>query len=249
MIGENYKKGDSLSSYQPSKEICDFTECVRDDFAIGDEILNKSWVELNDMSVIDRMNRDQRTANAFVDESIQDPATAWQFRGTRSKARNKLIAMHAQITASYIIPMFMAQNEDDEEDRDFSDVMRDIIEWMVDNSSYKSSFLMTTMGMLVNPVTYMGAEYAEVFQKIKVKTDEGYSTKEIIDEVLSGFEASLSALLASFSSSDRSAISSSKSASACSFSSLALASAAALAVSASFFSFSVINLTSSLPSW
>lgn len=188
MIGEIYAKT-PVSSYQPSQAICDFTDQVKKDFAQGIDIITKPYVELNDLSVIDRMNRDQRTFNAFVDESIEDPATAWQWRGTRSKARNKAIAVHAQVTAGYIIPMFMAQNDSDEEDRIYSDAMRDIVEWMVNNSNYKSSFLMTAMGMLVNPVTYLGAEYAEVFQKIKEKTEKGYTTRQIIDEVLSGFQA------------------------------------------------------------
>jgi len=96
---------------------------------------------------------------------------------------------HNQLTANYILPMFMAQNEDDEEDRGFSELMRDGVEWMTDNSNYKSSYLQNTMGMIVSPVTYMGAEYAEVYQTIREKTDKGYTKKEILDEVLSGFQA------------------------------------------------------------
>jgi hypothetical protein len=98
--------------------------------------------------------------------------------------------MHAQLTAGYIIPMFMAQNDDDEEDVDFSEMMRDSVEWMVNNSSYKESFIQAAMGMLVNPVTYLGAEYCEVFQKIKERTLDGtIIQKEVLDEVLSGFQA------------------------------------------------------------
>jgi hypothetical protein len=189
MTGDIYKASTPVSSYQPSKEVADFTSRVRKDFSAGIDILNKPWIELGDLSVIERMNRDQRTFNAFVDESCEDPSQAWKWRGTRSKARNKAIAMHAQLTAGYIIPMFLAQNDNDEEDRDMSNVMRDIAEWMVSNSNYKSSFLMTSMGMLVNPVTYLGAEYAQVFQKIKEKTEKGYTVTEILDEVLSGFQA------------------------------------------------------------
>jgi len=48
---------------------------------------------------------------------------------------------------------------------------------------------MVAMGMLVNPVTYLGAEYVEVYQKIKTRIGKGYTSKEIIDEVLSGFQA------------------------------------------------------------
>lgn len=189
MIGDIYSSSTPVSSYQPSEAVQKFTSKVRNDFSAGIDIINKPWVELGDLSVIERMNRDQRTFNAFVDESCEDPSQAWKWRGTRSKARNKAIAMHAQLTAGYIIPMFLAQNDNDEEDRDMSNIMRDIAEWMVNNSNYKSSFLMTSMGMLVNPVTYLGAEYAQVFQKIKEKTEEGYTVVEILDEVLSGFQA------------------------------------------------------------
>lgn len=188
MIDSVYKNS-KVSLYQPSKEVADITSVVKKDYAIGHEILSRSWVELNNRSVIEDKNRGQRTFNAFVDESIEDPATAWQWRGTRSKARNKAIQMHAFMTAGYIIPNFVAQNDDDEEDRDFSDLMQDSVEWMIHNSSYKASFLQAAMGMLVNPVTYLSAEYCEVYQTIKEKTEQGINKTEILDEVLSGFNA------------------------------------------------------------
>ncbi len=188
IIGDIYST-DTVSSYQPSVDVKSITAIVQKDYGYGNNILHKSWEELNNYSVITRMNLDQRTFNAYVNESIEDPQEAWKWRGTRSKARNKAIATHAQLTAGYIIPMFMAQNEHSEEDREMSDFMRDGIEWMVENSEYKTSFLAASMGMLVNPVTYLGAEYAEVFQTIKEKTDEGFTSKEILDEVLSGFRA------------------------------------------------------------
>lgn len=190
MIGEIYKNKTPVSHYQPSQEIADFTCYVKKDYSYGNEILHRSWVELNNRSVIDDQDRGKRTFNAFVDESIEDPATAWQWRGTRSKARNQAIALHAHLTAGYIVPMFMAQNDNDEEDMDFSEVMRDTVEWMINNSNYKDSFLQAAMGMLVNPVTYMGAEFNTVFQKIRTKQEDGsYTTEEILDEVLSGFQA------------------------------------------------------------
>lgn len=189
MIGALYAQT-PVSNYTPSKEVADFTAIVKKDYSNGHEILHRSWVELNDMSVIDRMNRDQKTFNAFVDQNVENPAEAWKWRGTRSKARNKAIAMHAQLTAAYIFPSFMAQNEDDEEDRSVSEIMDDCVEWLGHNSNYKSSFLVTTMAMLVNPVTYLGAEWCEVYQKIKERQDDGsVSTREIVDEVLSGFNA------------------------------------------------------------
>lgn len=186
---ENIGRKKTASAYQPDASVQEVTSIVRNDYQTGQNILTKSWVELNNRSVLDDRDRGLKTFNAFVDESIEDPATAWQWRGRRSKARNKAIQMHAYMTSSYIIPSFIAQNEDDEEDRDFSDAMQDVVEWMIYNSSYRESFLKVSMGMLVNPVTYMGAEYTEVFQTIKEKSEEGYEKKEILDEVLSGFNA------------------------------------------------------------
>lgn len=186
---ENISRKKTVSAYQPSSEVAELTSIIKKDYETGHNILTKSWVELNNRSVLDDRDRGQRTFNAFVDESIEDPATAWQWRGRRSKARNKAIQMHAYMTSSYIIPSFIAQNDDDEEDRDFSDAMQDTVEWMIYNSNYRDSFLKASMGMLVNPVTYMGAEYCEVYQTIKEKTDEGYTKKEVLDEVLSGFNA------------------------------------------------------------
>lgn len=189
MIGDVYANSPQ-SNYKPSKEVGDLTAFVKKDYGYGHEILHRPWTELNERSVIDDMNRGQRTFNAFVDEEIENPADAWKWRGTRSKARNKAVAMHAQLTSSYIYPSFVAQNESDEEDRDFSEMMNDCVEWLGGNSNYRSSFLAVSMGMLVNPVTYMGAQWNEVYQTIKERDEQGELQRtEIIDETLSGFSA------------------------------------------------------------
>ncbi len=156
------------------------------------DILDRGWTELNGRNVKADEDRGEMMFNAFVDTAVEDPADAWKWRGTRSMARNKGIAMHANLTAAFLLPHFTAQNESDEVDRDFSDVMNDIIEWMAEptNSEYQSSFLAITFAMMQDPVAYLGAEYCEVFQKIRVMAASGdYTTKEILDEVLSGFRA------------------------------------------------------------
>ena len=188
MIGDKDKG--SISNYQPSQEVLELTKLVRDAYKKGHEILHKEWVELNNYSVIGRMNKDQLIFNSFVDESVEDPREAWKWKGTRGQARKNTMAMHAQITSQYILPSVFAQNEAQELDREMSDMAHDVMEWMAINSNYRSSFLIASMGMLVNPVTYLGAEYNEVFQKVKVMNEEGgYSSKEILDEVLSGYQA------------------------------------------------------------
>lgn len=189
MIG--YIDKTSVSSYQPSKEVVEATRQVKEDYNEGVRILEKSWVELNDRSVIEDQNRGQKMFNAYVDESIEDANEAWKWRGTRSMARNKGIVMHSQLTANFLLPMFVAQNENDEVDRDFSEVMGDVIEWMAQptNSNYQQSFLQVALGMMYNPVTFLGAEWREVYQTIKEESGKGYTKKEVLDKVLSGFKA------------------------------------------------------------
>lgn len=192
MIGDIYKQTSVPSGYAPSPEVADFTAYVKRDFFEANRVLQTPWEELNNRSVIDDENRGKMMFNTFVDTSNENPADAWKWKGTRSMARNKGVAMHAQLTAAYVIPMFMAQDENNETDQDFSELMRDLTEWMIqdENSEYKSSFLSLIFGVLTNPVTYFGAEYAEVYQKIKIKQEDGsMTTKEIIDEVLSGFKS------------------------------------------------------------
>lgn len=190
MIGEIDKAYPSL--YQPSQEICDFTAVIKDAYAIGQGILDRGWLELNERTVIEDQNRGQMMFNAFVDTDTEDPAEAWKWRGTRSMARNKGVAMHANLTAGFLLASFIAQNDDDETDRDFSEVMREVIEWMAqpNNSNYQSSFLQMVFAMETNPVTFLGAEYCEVMQTILDEKANGkYEEREIVDQVLSGFQA------------------------------------------------------------
>lgn len=191
MIGD-LKGKKQLSAYQPTQEVIDITKVVKEDYITGVDIIQRSYVELNNRSVVEDTNRGQMMFNAFVDTSFEDPSESWKWRGTRSMARNKGIAMHSQLTANYLLPIFIAQNSDDEVDVQISEIMQDIIEWMVQpiNSDYQTSFLQLVFSMETNPVTFLGAEYCEVFQKIKEKKEDGsYTTKEILDEILSGFKA------------------------------------------------------------
>src|SRR3990167_5272923 len=121
MLGDIYDST-PVAGYQPSKEVTALTGKVKRAFGDGYDILHRSWEELNNMSVIDRMNRDQRTFNSFVDESCEDPREAWKWRGTRSMARNRTMAMHAHLTSSYIVPNVFAQNDQDEGDLDMAEI-------------------------------------------------------------------------------------------------------------------------------
>lgn len=188
---DDLKQTAGLSAYQPSEEVLKLIAHVQQDYKIGDDILNSPARELNYYSVIERMNKDQRTFNALVDESSEDPHEAWKWRGTRSTARKKTMAMHAHLTAEYVVPTYFPDNEGQKVDREVGEVMRDGVEWMTIHSNYRASFMLASLGMLVNPVTYLTADYYKVTQTIKEKVDQGYVEKKVIDDVLSGFQATV----------------------------------------------------------
>lgn len=179
------------SGYMPPPDVVALTEVVQRDYGFGHSILTRSWTELNDRSPIDDENRGQLMINAFVDTNVEDPNEAWKWRGTRSMARNKAVTMHANLTSNFLMSRFLAQDDDDDIDMEFSETMDDLTEWMAqpDNSNYQSSFLQVVFGMMANPVSYMGAEFIEAKQKIKERQLDGTITiKEVIDEELSGFK-------------------------------------------------------------
>lgn len=193
MIGDLYDNT-PVAAYQPENPAVALeTKIAKRDYYRGFQILNSAATEMNDYSVIERRNKDQRTFNSFVDESVEDPNEGWKWRGTRSLARNKAIAMHANITAEYMVPRSTAQDESQQIDRDASGVMDDILDWMTRNSNYRSSYLLATMGMLVNPVTYLEADFCEIYQTIKTRLENGsgYTKQEVLDQVLSGFQANV----------------------------------------------------------
>ena len=191
MIGEITKETPA-STYHPSPDEAALISSVKKDYAHGHGLITRGWTELNGNSVIEDMNMGRRMFNAFVDTGEEDVAQSWRWKGTRSQARNKGIAMHANLTAGYLLPTFQAQNDDDEVDRGFSDFMTDLVEWMAhdENSDYKQNFLSLVFAMETDPIVYLGAEYQEVMQRIKIKKEDGtMETRDILDEVLSGFKA------------------------------------------------------------
>lgn len=193
MIGTINTTQNKVSGYQPSSDVIELTKIVQEDYSQGIEIIQKPWVELNDRSVVEDTNRGLLMFNGYVDTSTEDPSEEWKWRGTRSMARNKAIAMHAQLTANYLLPLFIAQNEKSEIDRDFSEIMQDLVEWLAQPtvSNYQSSFIQIVFSMMYNPVTYLGAEFCEIYQMIKEEVNGRIIKKKVLDDMLSGFKSNI----------------------------------------------------------
>lgn len=186
--GKITKVLDEPSQYKPSQEVKEVISMVRGDMQQGRRVLERSYKELNDRTVIEEMNLNQENFNSYVPPKSEDPDESWRAQTVRPVTRNKLISIAAHVTSNILYPNVFAQNKKDEEDKAAAQVMRDLIEWVIDNSEYSKKFIQAVLGALTDPVVVMKTEYAEVMRRVKeMKEDGSYTTKEIVDEIMSGF--------------------------------------------------------------
>jgi len=177
------------SSYNPSQEVKDLTDKIRQDYQIGYDINHRPFVEFNDMSLIERMNVDQKAFNAYVYPKSEDPEESWRWNGVRPTTMNKVLLTCAHLVSGMMYPGFFAQNDQDEEDKEMAYIMDDLMEWNIKHSDYELTFLYGVLAALINPVAYVHVDYTEVLQTIKVKNESGeYTKQQIVDEVLSGLQ-------------------------------------------------------------
>jgi len=180
----------SMSAFQPPEPVAEITKLVRKDYEIGYNILHRSFEEFNNKSLIERMNIDQRNFNSWVQPKTTDPTKKWQWPGIRPIVRGKLLSIAAHVIALMLYPEIVAQNDKDEMDKKTAEIMRYLIEWLIKNSDYEMSFLYGVVAALINPVAYLEAEYVEAVQTIRKRNADGTITyQEMIDEVISGFQA------------------------------------------------------------
>jgi len=187
-------KGDSMppfSAYKPSKEAKKMLNLVRADFTDGYSTMNQPFVEFNNMSLIQRMRRDQQTFNTY---SPQDGLNApgldsWKSNAMRPIARNKVISTIAHVTQKVIYPRVSAQNENDELDQDAATVMRLAMQWAGEQSDYEKTQLYSAISAAVNPAAITHTEYTEVYEEVPIINDDG--EREVIkclNEDYSGFK-------------------------------------------------------------
>lgn len=183
-IGKQYVP----SAYIPSEKEKAVTEMAQRDAAIGRDILTKPWMWYNGRSIIQEIDYNQKLFNSYIGPKSEDPDESWRAQTSRPLTRNKLISIASHVTASILFPELFAQNNQDQEDKDAAMVMRDLVEWVIDNSEYRMTYIKAVLGALTDPAIHMKASFAEVMRTIKVmKTDGTYEPKEIIDEFMSGF--------------------------------------------------------------
>lgn len=182
----------TVSAYSPSKKVKEVTAMVRRDYTTGYNIMNKGYTEFNHRSVIEETNRNQKAFNSYVPPRSDDPDESWRAQTVRPIVRNKLISIAAHVTASIIYPGVFAQNQNDEEDKAAAEVMRMLIEHVINNSNYEREFVNSVIQALTDPATIIMAEWQEVIREVKRMKDDGtYTKEEMLDTFMSGWMASI----------------------------------------------------------
>lgn len=176
------------SSYNPGKKEKEAIAMVVNAFSRSHTIQNKSYREFNDMSLLQRQSRDQKSFNAWQETRSADPDDEWKSRAVRPIVRNKIISIAAHITSQTIFPKVFAQNKNDEEDRDAALVMRDLMEYAGEEGDYELKFLHAVVAALVNPATIVNVEFNQTIRRIKdIQEDGNWKEKDVLDELFSGF--------------------------------------------------------------
>jgi len=186
---KNKKVTDKVSTYKPADNVKDVIKMVQRDMKAGRQVLENSYVEFNYRSILMERDDNQKRFNSFVPSKSGDVDEMWRAQTVRPVTRNKLISIAAHVTAQILYPNAFAQNDRDQEDKAAAMIMRDSIEWVIDNSNYSYKFIQSVIAALTDPVTIVEAEFAKVMRKVKEMNEKGgYTTKEIIDEIFSGFQ-------------------------------------------------------------
>lgn len=177
-----------LSAYNPPADVTYLTERIQQDNQVGYDLQNRPFTEFNDLSLLGRVDLDQRRWNAYRAPQSLNVDEAWRWNGIRPITRNRILGIVAQMTARIQMPAPFAQNDKDEIDRNAALVMRDLMEFNIRNSSYVQDYIMWITDALVNPAAYLGVGFFEAMQTVKEDNEGIISKKEIIDSVLSGFQ-------------------------------------------------------------
>lgn len=153
------------STYQPTDEEKEKLSRVKLHFQLGYVNMYTPRVELNDLAVIQRAMVDQMAFNTY---QPNDGVTSdWHSNAMRPVIRNKIVAVAAHATARTPFPKWFAWNNQNEEQQDAAEVMDNCIQVAGSQSNYKMILLMASLSSLVNPITYVYKEYAEVFHTPK----------------------------------------------------------------------------------
>jgi hypothetical protein len=188
-----YKKGQAkASSYQPTGVEQEVLCRVRKDYTHGHALMNTPLEEFNHLSIIEQINEDRKSFNAYVEPRSDNPDESWRAQTIRPIVRAKLISIAAHVVANMIVPKVFAQNEKDDEDKAASEIFGDLMEWAIHHSNYERTFVNAIITALVDPIVYVHQDFKKIMRTVKRMSEDGtYTKEEMLDEVLSGFQSSI----------------------------------------------------------
>ena len=158
-------------------------------FQLSREILNKPYEEFNNQSLVELQNECQKLFNNWKDAKSEDADENWRSNAVRPITRNRAISIAAHVTGMVIYPNVLAQNENQEEDKEAGVVMKEFMEWVNDQCEYPKTFLSAVIAALVNPATVIHTEYCQNWRTIKeIQEDGKWKEKKVLDDILSGFK-------------------------------------------------------------
>lgn len=182
----------SVSTYNPPEEIKKLFARVQSDYQIAWSLQNRPFDEFDGYSLLQRTKLDQETFGAFVGAEFVPVQKRWRWKGRKNTARNMIVGILAHVIAGMLFPYVEAYNEDDEEDEMTAKVMQILIENHLKKANYELKFLYMMTSALVNPAVFVGIEYVEAIQRIKVRNSDGsYKVEEAVDELLSGLNLNI----------------------------------------------------------
>jgi len=179
---------DNVSIYSPDKEVRDRLHAVKYDYAEAQYIRDNTYAEFNDRDLISQIDDDERAFNSYIPAPSEDPNDSWRANVVKPVTRAKSISIAANVTAAVLYPNVIAQNQNSELDRDAAMVMKDLVEFSLDSSQYEKTFVNAVIGAMYSPAVFIEDGFAEVYRTIKELTANGYTEKEILDDIFSGFQ-------------------------------------------------------------
>ena len=193
-VAEYLKKNNySTESYQMTDKEKEVRMLVMKHFALGDITMQKPRVELNDLSVFNRMQIDQMSFNTYQPNNGEPPTgdiiNAWKSNAIRPIVRNKCISIAAHATARLLFPKVFAEDELSDDQQEAAQVMEDLMEWTGEQSNYSFYSLRRVLSALNDPASIGYTEYCQTYRKVKkVKENEKWVEADMLDEDLSGFQ-------------------------------------------------------------
>lgn len=189
IVDKDGKIQNTPSPYNPDERTKERLKDIKSDMELADQVRNYPFREFGyrDLTTVANDCQD-RFINLIEDYSEDDPDLAWRANTMRPLTRNKVIEVAAYITTRIMEPLVIAQDNDDNEDRNIASVMADVMDWANNLSDYEINFLYAVIQAEVFPISYMEEGYVDYERDFKVIKEDGtFDIKKMKDEVYSGF--------------------------------------------------------------